>query len=82
LPGLGAIVTGAGSGLGLAIAQVLAESGARVTLLDADAARVAAETKRLGALGYRVRGAVVDVATRSVYEPRGMAATGMPTRYF
>jgi NAD(P)-dependent dehydrogenase (short-subunit alcohol dehydrogenase family) len=60
--GLGAIVTGAGSGLGLAIAEALAEGGARVTLLDVDAARVAGETERLAALGCAVRAAVVDVS--------------------
>ncbi len=60
--GRGAIVTGAGSGLGLAIAEALAENGARVTLLDIDAGRIATETQRLGALGYAIRGAVADVS--------------------
>jgi NAD(P)-dependent dehydrogenase (short-subunit alcohol dehydrogenase family) len=60
--GQGAIVTGAGSGLGLAIAEALAENGARVTLLDVDAARVEAETGRLAALGYAVRGEAVDIS--------------------
>jgi NAD(P)-dependent dehydrogenase (short-subunit alcohol dehydrogenase family) len=66
--GLGAIVTGAGSGLGLAIAEALAEGGARVTLLDVDAARVAGETERLAALGYAVRAAVVDVSDHAGLE--------------
>ena len=60
--GQGAIVTGAGSGLGLAIAEALAENGARVTLLDIDADRIAAETGRLKAQGCAVRGDVVDVS--------------------
>ena len=60
--GQGAIVTGAGSGLGLAIAEALAENGARVTLLDIDADRIAAETRRLEAQGCAVRGDVVDVS--------------------
>lgn len=60
--GQGAIVTGAGSGLGLAIAEALAENGAHVTLLDIDGGRIVAETERLEALGYAVRGAVVDVS--------------------
>ena len=60
--GQGAVVTGAGSGLGLAIAEALAENGARVTLLDIDADRIAAETGRLKAQGCAVRGDVVDVS--------------------
>ena len=59
--GRGAIVTGAGSGLGLAIVEALAENGAHVTLLDVDGGRVEAETARLAALGYQVRGEVLDV---------------------
>jgi NAD(P)-dependent dehydrogenase (short-subunit alcohol dehydrogenase family) len=66
--GQGAIVTGAGSGLGLAIAEALAENGARVSLLDLDAGRIAAETARLEALGCAVRGAVVDVADHAALE--------------
>jgi len=66
--GQGAIVTGAGSGLGLAIAEALAENGARVTLLDMDAGSIAAESARLEALGYAVRGAVVDVADHAALE--------------
>src|SRR6266478_9235485 len=68
IEGQGAIVTGAGSGLGLAIAEALAESGARVTLLDMDAGRIAAETGRLTALGYAVRGEVVDVCDHAALE--------------
>lgn len=56
-----AIVTGAASGLGLAAAEVLAECGARVTLADIDAARLAEAAGRLGAKGCDVRTAVVDV---------------------
>ena len=66
--GQGAIVTGAGSGLGLAIAEALAENGARVTLLDVDAARLAAETRRLEARGYDVRSAVTDVSDHAALE--------------
>lgn len=64
----GAIVTGAGSGLGLAIAEALAENGARVTLLDIDADRVATETRRLEALGHDARGEVVDVSDHAALE--------------
>ena len=66
--GQGAIVTGAGSGLGLAIAEALAENGARVTLLDVDADRVATETRRLEAQGYEARGEVVDVSDHAALE--------------
>jgi len=59
--GYGAIVTGGASGLGLAFTEALAENGARVTLLDIDATRIANETKRLKGLGWDVRGEVVDV---------------------
>ncbi|TLY57724.1 MAG: SDR family oxidoreductase, partial [Gammaproteobacteria bacterium] len=68
IAGQGALVTGAGSGLGLAIAEALAESGARVTLLDVDAGRIAAETGRLEGLGCAVRGEVVDVSDRAALE--------------
>jgi NAD(P)-dependent dehydrogenase (short-subunit alcohol dehydrogenase family) len=66
--GQGAIVTGAGSGLGLAIAEALAENGARVTLLDIDGERIAAETERLKAQGFTVRGDVVDVSDHPLLE--------------
>src|SRR5207248_2727786 len=68
IAGQGALVTGGGSGLGLAIAEALAESGARVTLLDVDAGRIAAETGRLAALGYAVRGEVIDVCDHAALE--------------
>lgn len=60
----GAIVTGGASGLGLAYTEVLAENGARVTMLDFNAERVAKESQRLRAAGFEVRGAVVDVTDR------------------
>jgi NAD(P)-dependent dehydrogenase (short-subunit alcohol dehydrogenase family) len=66
--GQGAIVTGAGSGLGLAIAEALAENGARVTLLDIDGERLAAETRRLASHGYDARAEVVDVADHPALE--------------
>jgi NAD(P)-dependent dehydrogenase (short-subunit alcohol dehydrogenase family) len=66
--GRGAIVTGAGSGLGLAIAEALAENGARVTLLDVDAERIAAETGRLAAQGHGVRSEVVDVSDHAALD--------------
>lgn len=60
--GLGAVVTGAASGLGLAIAEVLACCGARVTLADADAERLAVVTDDLAGRGLSATGTGVDVA--------------------
>ena len=66
-----AVVTGAASGLGLAAAEVLAECGARVTLADIHAERLAETAGRLAAGGCDVRTAVVDVtddaAVRAVF---------------
>lgn len=59
--GYGVVVTGGASGLGLGYAEALAANGARVTLLDVDAGRIAAETQRLVSAGLDVRGQVVDV---------------------
>ncbi len=59
--GHGVVVTGGASGLGLAFTEAMAENGARVTMLDIDAKRIADETARLKELGFDVRGAVVDV---------------------
>ena len=49
--GLATIVTGAASGIGLAYAEVMADNGARVTLMDKNADRLAAESARMRALG-------------------------------
>ncbi len=63
--GYGAIVTGGASGLGLAYVEVLAENGARVTMLDIDPAGIEREVGRLRGLGYNVDGKVVDVTNRA-----------------
>ncbi|MGH8138362.1 MAG: SDR family NAD(P)-dependent oxidoreductase [Steroidobacteraceae bacterium] len=59
--GYGVVVTGGASGLGLGFAEALGSNGARITILDADAGRIASETGRLRHAGQEVRGAVVDV---------------------
>jgi NAD(P)-dependent dehydrogenase (short-subunit alcohol dehydrogenase family) len=66
--GFGAIVTGGASGLGLAYGEVLAAHGARVTLIDVDAAAVAAHADRLVAEGFDVRGAVADVTDHAALD--------------
>jgi NAD(P)-dependent dehydrogenase (short-subunit alcohol dehydrogenase family) len=63
--GYGAIVTGGASGLGLSYVEVLAENGARVTMLDIDGAGIDREVGRLKKLGYDVDGKVVDVTDRA-----------------
>ncbi len=61
MDGYGVVVTGGASGIGLGYAEVLASNGARVTILDIDAKRITAETKRLKDAGLDVRGEIVDV---------------------
>src|SRR5690606_4777241 len=48
-----AVVTGGASGLGLATGEMLARAGAKVALLDIDAARVAEAAARIGAIGLQ-----------------------------
>jgi NAD(P)-dependent dehydrogenase (short-subunit alcohol dehydrogenase family) len=62
--GYGAIVTGGASGLGLGFTEVLAENGARVTMLDLSKERIEREGQRLRDAGLDVRGVVVDVTDR------------------
>ncbi len=66
--GYGVVVTGGASGLGLGFSEALAENGARVTMLDVDAGRIASEGERLRALGYAIRGEVVDVRDHASLE--------------
>jgi NAD(P)-dependent dehydrogenase (short-subunit alcohol dehydrogenase family) len=59
-----AVITGGASGLGLACAEVLAENGAKVCLVDLNGERLAAAADRIGALsGSRVTTAVADAAS-------------------
>jgi NAD(P)-dependent dehydrogenase (short-subunit alcohol dehydrogenase family) len=55
------VVTGAASGLGLAMAEVMAENGANVTMLDVDKVGLEAAAARLAAAGHAVEGIVLDV---------------------
>lgn len=66
--GYGVIVTGGASGIGLAYAEALAANGAHVTLLDVDATRIEAETRRLASNGWAVRGEVVDVCDHAAID--------------
>jgi NAD(P)-dependent dehydrogenase (short-subunit alcohol dehydrogenase family) len=59
--GYGIIITGGASGIGLGFAEALAANGARVTILDVDAARLESESKRLRSAGLDIRGDIVDV---------------------
>jgi NAD(P)-dependent dehydrogenase (short-subunit alcohol dehydrogenase family) len=74
--GYGVVVTGGASGLGLAFAEALAGNGARVTLLDVDRARVAAETDRLTSAGLDVRGQVLDVTDHPALDAAFEEAVG------
>ena len=62
--GLATIVTGAASGIGLAYAEVMADNGARVTLMGQENALPDAAVRRLTERGGDARGQVVDVTNR------------------
>ena len=72
--GYGVVVTGGASGLGLGFTEALAANGARVTMLDIDEKRLAAEAERLNEAGYDVRGAVVDVRDHATLDKEFDAA--------
>ena len=59
--GRSAVVTGGASGIGFAIADILSDQGARVTLLDRDAAKLESAVSRLSGREGAVRGEVCDV---------------------
>ena len=56
-----ALVTGAASGLGLAYAEVMAEHGAKVVLVDMDAEKLDAVHARFKAAGYDAEPVVLDI---------------------
>ena len=65
--GKSVIVTGAAYGLGRAYAEVMAERGANVTLIDLNEDQLARTLAEIDAQGWRgqVRGALVDVTDRA-----------------
>lgn len=56
-----AVVTGAASGLGLAMAEVMAENGAVVAMIDIDQVALDAVVTRLDSAGHAVEGIALDV---------------------
>jgi NAD(P)-dependent dehydrogenase (short-subunit alcohol dehydrogenase family) len=62
--GLATVITGGASGIGLAYGEAMADNGARVTLLDIDAAALAEAVDRLRRSGGDVEGRRVDVTDR------------------
>lgn len=67
------VVTGAAQGIGLAIAGLLASSGAKVLLADADGERVADAARRLSDAGHEVASTQCDVTDEAQVE--AMVAT-------
>ena len=74
IEGQAAIVTGGASGLGLATARAAGGAGARVALLDLDAARVADAAGRLGGKGFACD--VADAASAEQAVAGARAAQG------
>ena len=72
--GLGAIVTGGGSGLGEATAERLAKAGAKVAIIDMNAAAANEVAARIG--GLALPGDVTDEATMIAALEQAQAAHG------
>jgi NAD(P)-dependent dehydrogenase (short-subunit alcohol dehydrogenase family) len=72
--GLGAIVTGGGSGLGEASAERLAKAGAKVAIIDMNAAAAERVAARIG--GLALPGDVTDEATMIAALEQAQAAHG------
>jgi NAD(P)-dependent dehydrogenase (short-subunit alcohol dehydrogenase family) len=73
-----AIVTGAASGLGLAFAEVMAQNGATVVMVDLNEAELARQASRLMAAGCKIETAGLDVADATAL---GMAITAAAQRH-
>lgn len=63
--GLSTVVTGGASGIGLAYAEIMAENGADLTILDIDGAGLAAVVGRLRDAGGQVEGVCVDLRDKA-----------------
>ena len=74
IAGLGVIVTGGGSGLGEATAVRLAKAGAKVAIIDMNAAAAAQVAARIG--GLAIPGDVTDEATMMAALEQAQAAHG------
>jgi NAD(P)-dependent dehydrogenase (short-subunit alcohol dehydrogenase family) len=61
-----AAVTGGASGLGFATAEVLAQAGAHVVLLDIDESKLAEAKEKIKSGGGQAETAIIDVANREV----------------
>jgi len=59
--GRSAVVTGGAGGIGFGVADILSDQGARVTLIDRDAAKLETAVSRLSGREGAVRGEVCDV---------------------
>ncbi|HEX5498998.1 MAG TPA: SDR family NAD(P)-dependent oxidoreductase, partial [Thermomicrobiales bacterium] len=68
LAGKSAIITGAASGIGAGTAEVFAEQGARLVLVDRDEAGLRDVAAALAAAGARVESVAGDVARRETAE--------------
>ncbi len=66
--GKAALVTGAASGIGAAVAELLAERGAGVALLDRDGARLGAVAGRIAEKGGEAEAIVGDIRDLAVLE--------------
>jgi len=76
LSGKHALVTGGGTGIGAAIAEVLAQQGARVTLMGRTLERLAAEAAKLPGQAQSCAADVTDPASVSAAFERAVAGFG------
>ncbi len=74
IAGLAAIVTGGGSGLGAATAERLAKAGAKVAIIDMNAAAATEVAARIG--GLAIQGDVADEVAMTQALEQAMAAHG------